>query len=118
MLKPFDYEIQGNTLFADALKVRRGLLENTDGRAWIYIRDLDTLKTEAVKLSDAAKTPEVDAQTAINALAVVRLEGILAQATRNAFDMIPVDPETGVGVSEYEALLLLQKFMEYAEGKG
>lgn len=121
----FQYTHDGVTQYADALKVRRILLNKTDGRAWTYIRDLAATK-DAKELIDketenedgSPVTPEQrEARHAIARVQIANLEGILATAAIEAFEFAPFNPEDGSGCTELDALILLQQYMEFAAGK-
>lgn len=116
----FEYIVDGHTLYADALKVRRLLLANTEGRAWTYTRDLALLKDEANTIKqDQGLTPEqLEARLSINRVSVANLEGILAKAAVAAFEFPPFNPEDGSGCTELVALTTLSRYMDFAAGKG
>lgn len=119
MQAKFSFQYNGVTLHADAYKVRRLLLSNTDGRAWTYIRDLAVLKQDAEKIKDDPNLGDEqrEAQLALNRMAQVKIEGILAEATITAFEFEPFNPEDGTGATEIDALSLLHLYMEFAAGK-
>src|SRR5262245_11634049 len=158
----FVFQIGEKECYADPLKVRRALLQNTLGKCWGIVREIPKLKqailkarqqveeletqlqTEAIspqemeqmqeiqKLKEEGKTSTIpfeqmpriyrkegfEGQIAIFSSRVAELEGILATAAYVAFDLPQMDPNTGEGVTEEEAIGVLNKFLEYAEGKG
>lgn len=121
-------------MYEDPLKVRRGLLEYTDGRCWEYASDLSTMTDELVKLREqqamlqmgaanenaeqAAERIRVEATVRMQTIAIAKLEGVLAKAAIEAFEFQPLNPEDGKGVTELEALEVLTQFLGFAEGKG
>lgn len=111
----FSYTMGDVTYHADAVKVRRILLSNTDGRAWTYIREL-ALAREKLE-STQNNTLEDEANRAIARVSAANLEGILAQAAVIAFEQPPFNPEDGSGCTELEAMLILAQYMEFAAGK-
>lgn len=114
----FTYELEsGETFHSDPLAVRRILLERTDGRAWTYINDLNTIRSDIAEIQQKEQDEQTKAQLAIASVGVAKLEGLLAQATMDALGYSPIDPVTGEGMTEFAALELLAKFMEFAEGK-
>lgn len=128
MKEVFTYVIQDQTIYDDPLRVRRKLLAATHGRAWTYLHDLTRLK-DALRTAEAgaetARTGDnreeferAEAQVAIHVVEVANLEGLLAEASMAAFDLSPLDPATGEGVTELEALNVLMQYMVFAEGKG
>lgn len=119
----FTYQFRGENLHADAVKVRRLLLANTDGRAWSYIRDLAVEKARGEELRGQLTATnggdaELEALIAVNRVQVANLEGTLAQAAIVAFEFAPFDPRTGDGATEMDALGVLQQYMDFAAGKG
>lgn len=122
----FIYEYGGQQIYADPFKIRRILLEHTDGRAWEYMHALYDLKQAEKELRVQEEqvqpgTPDgerVKAQLALNLISSSKLEGVLAGATMEAFEFSPIDPESGQGITEDSALEILAKYMEFAEGKG
>jgi hypothetical protein len=119
MLAVFEYTYRDETRFADPLRVRRLLLQHTDGRAWTYVRDLAVRKAEKTEIENNQDlSPEQrEAHLAINRVESANLEGILATAAVEAFDLPEFDPSDGTGTTELEALTLLQGYMEFAAGK-
>jgi|SRR6185436_7868776 len=123
MSRTFSYAIQGQTLHDDPFKIRRILLEQTDGRCWKYLGDLSKISKELDELIAVESTlrggelEQCQAKIAISRVAISKLEGVLAKATMEAFDFEELNRETGDGVTELEALLILKQYMEYAEGK-
>lgn len=114
----FAYTIGDVTVHYDPLKVRRILLEKTDGRAWTYVRDLALMKQESEGLADVLPVETREAQQAVLRVKIARLEGVLAAATVEAFELSPFSPEDGSGWTEMAALTLLAQYMEFAAGKG
>lgn len=121
----FDHVIQGENIYDDPFRIRRLLLEHTDGRCWRYLRDLAelnvqlaTLQSTEQLLTEAAEKEKCVADIAVTVTAIVKLEGILVTAGYAAFELMPLNRETGEGVTEIEVMESLKLFIEFAEGKG
>lgn len=120
MSRTFDFTIQGESIKVDPFKIRRLLLEHTDGRCWRYAADLAKLAKDLEDLREQEKvspTEELVAQISVTLLAMVKVEGILANAAMEAFEFAELNLATGEGVTEFEALEVFKKYIEYAEGK-
>jgi len=82
------------------------------------MHDLAVFKRQLVELGILDQELETTkAAIAINQLNSCKLEGILAEAAIEAFNFQSLNVETGEGVTEIEALEILGRYMEYAEGK-
>lgn len=104
-------------VFVDPLKLRRKLLSATSGRCWEWAKRVKEYESQLAKIKDqAGETPE--AQRAEWSKDMAELEGRLAEAAMTAFGLNPVDPETGLGVTEMTALELLNDFLGWLEKKG
>ncbi len=57
-------------------------------------------------------------QIAICSNQIAELEGVLANAAYKAFDLPPLNPDDGSGVTEHEVIEILKAYLDYAEGKG
>ena len=66
----------------------------------------------------AYKADMYEGKVAILSNKIAQLEGTLAGAAYEAFDLPPFKLDDGSGVTESEALGVLKLFLEYAEGKG
>lgn len=124
MENAFKCVVQGVTAYFDPIKIRRILLETSEGRCWTRIRELQALKEEldAYQVEEAGDVAEprksqLDALVAINLTETARLEGLLAAFAHEAFEFIPLNQDTGDGVGEEESLEALRDFMDFAEGK-
>lgn len=115
----FGFVYENTRCFADPLKVRRVLLEGTDGRAWTYVRDLALYKEQLAQPLEEGTTPEqLAAHQAVLRLNIARLEGALAEAAIEAFELPPFNPKDGSGCTELIVLTILAQYMEFAAGKG
>lgn len=158
----FQYEIAGATRYADPLKVRRILLQNTMGKCWGIVQKINKLSKdiEEIRTKYDALQADLDANpTTADEIKVMgeiqatraegkqvtlkfeeyprierlslfevhigsmcnqqaELEGILSQASMEAFELEPFNPENATGTTELDAIQLLKLFLTYVEGKG
>lgn len=91
----FRYEFRGEVKYADPLRIKRLLQIATDG-------NFDNL------VDDQRGSDEVKKAVA---------NGILAESTAAAFEFTLVDPDTGEGATEDEAIDLLRDFLTWIEKK-
>lgn len=108
----FGYEYAGEVRWADPGRVHRLLLQYTAGK-------LNELCAQANKLSGSKENPaETPAQPGtaeyVQGQAAV---GLLAEAAFAAFGLQPVDPMTGMGATEEEAMAVLVQFMRWEQEK-
>lgn len=107
---------QPEGVYVDPLKLRRKLLTATSGRCWEWAKKVKTYESQLVQIKDlAGETPE--AQRAEWSKDMAELEGRLAEAAFAAFELAPIDPETGLGVTEMTALEFLNDFLGWLEKK-
>lgn len=158
----FTFNVGEKVCYADPLKVRRVLLQQTMGKCWGLVRKInrtkeliDEFRKKAANLEKDLEvnptTPEemgkiqelqqlraenkqptlpfdqlprafqldgYEGHVAVYCREAAELEGVLANASYQAFDLPPLDLEKGEGVSETEVLAIFKTFLEYAEGKG
>ena len=91
----FQYQLNGTTLYADPLRIKRLLQIGTGGQ-------FDQL---------------VEQQRDGNEVQQAEANGILASATAAAFKFPLLDPKSGNGFTEGEAIDLLRRFLEWVEQK-
>lgn len=91
----FQYALNGETLYADPLRIKRLLQIGTNGQ-------FDQL---------------VEQQREGGEVEQAEANGILAQATAAAFRFPLLDPKTGSGFTEGESIDLLRRFLEWIEQK-
>jgi hypothetical protein len=122
----YTFLLDGKKVYLDSLKIRRELLSATHGRVWAYLRDLAILKDAHKELQDTKENLQdlskkdrevVEAKLAVAAVSIANLEGTIAEAAYKAFNLLPIDPETGEGTSEVAVLGILSDYMEYVQGK-
>ena len=110
--RTFCYELAGyGSRYADPIQIRRDLLIASGGQVWQWA-------AEARALQDQMSVALEGDQRAILAVRLAETEGRLAAAAYQAFDLPPVNPNTGAGVPEEEMAAILKGFLGYAEGKG
>ncbi len=101
----------------DPLAIRRQLLLHTHGRCWEYADDAHKITATLAAISDTDQSDKAKAERAELSLRLADIEGKLADAAFAAFPFRPVDPNTGEGVTESAALLVLGHYLRYVAAK-
>ena len=104
-------------VYADPLVLRRAILSVTKGRCWEWAKTAKEYQAVLAGMPNE-DTEEIRARRADLCVRLSELEGVLAGAAFEAFELERIDPETGHGVTETAALEILQSFLEWLEGKG
>lgn len=113
----YEFEpIEGTTLYADPLMLRRRLLQETHGRCMEWAKRAKTLQSDIDAIGDG-DDEESKAKRAEWSRQLADLDGHLANATFEAFGFERVDPSTGFGMTELGALEVLYAFLEWLEKK-
>jgi len=100
----------------DPMAIRRGLLINTKGRCWEYIKIASNLEKELLAIPDDDDSDTARAKRAEFSMRIAELEGKLAQAAFDTFPIEPVDGD-GNGTTEVAALVILKKYLDWVAEK-
>lgn len=120
----FKYSIAGYAeSFIDPVAVRRSLLRETDGTFWECVGHAHDLEQAASEYSlierptEAAELAQHDARGRHIQVQLATKEDTILKAAYAVFGWPTIDPQTGEGVPEVEALRVIKEFLEYAEKK-
>ena len=100
----------------DPMAIRRGLLINTKGRCWEYVKAASTLEKELAEIPEEDDSETARAKRAEFSLRLADLEGRLAQAAFDTFPIDPIDGE-GAGTTEVAALIILKQYLDWVTEK-